>query len=39
MGFFGDPTDRVGDSFNFFMRPLSKLCVSDTHLRVREKHD
>ena len=39
MGFFGGPTDRVGDSFNIFVRPLSKLCVSDVHLRVREKHD
>ena len=38
MGFFGGPTDRVGDSFNFFVRPLSKLCVSDAHLHVREKH-
>ena len=38
MGFFGGPTDRVGDSFDFFARPLSKLCVSDAHLRVREKH-
>ena len=38
MGFFGCPTDRVGDSFNFFVRPLSKLCVSDAHLRVRKKH-
>ena len=33
MVFFGGPTDRVGDSLNFFVRPLSKLCVS-----VREKH-
>ena len=39
MGFWGGPTDRVGDSFNIFVRPLSKLCVSDAHLRVREKHD
>ena len=39
MGFFGGPTDRAGDSFNFFMRPLSKLCISDVHLHVREKHD
>ena len=38
MGFFGGPTDRVGDSFNLFVRPLSKLCVSGTHLHVREKH-
>ena len=38
MGFFGGPTDRVGDSFDFFVRPLSKLCVSDARLRVREKH-
>ena len=38
MGFFGGPTDRVGDSFNFFVHPLSKLCVSDTHFCVREKH-
>ena len=38
MGFFGGPTDRVGDAFNFFVRPLSKLCVSDARLRVREKH-
>ena len=30
MGFLGGPTDRVGDSLN--------LCVSDAHLRVREKH-
>ena len=36
--FGGGPTDRVGDSFNFFVRPLSKLCVSDAQLRVREKH-
>ena len=39
MGFWGGPTDRVGDSFNFFVYPLSKLCVSDAQLRVREKHD
>ena len=39
MGFFGGPTDRVGDSFKFFVHPLSKLCVSDTHLSVREKHE
>ena len=39
MGFLGSPTDRVGDSFNFFVRPLSKLCVSDAHLRIRENHD
>ena len=38
MGFFGGPTDRVGDLFNFFVHPLSKLHVSDVHLRVREKH-
>ena len=38
MGFFGGPTDRVGDSFNFFVCPLSKLRVSDAYLRVREKH-
>ena len=38
MGFLGGPTDRVGDAFNFFVRPLSKLCVSNAHLRVREKH-
>ena len=38
MGFLGGPTDRVGDSFNLFMRPLSKLCVSDVHLCVKEKH-
>ena len=38
-GLFGGPTDRVGDSFNFFVRPLSKLCVSDAHLCIREKHD
>ena len=25
-------------SFNFFVRHWSKLCVSDAHLRVREKH-
>ena len=37
-GLFGGPTDRVGDSFNFFVRPSSKLCVSDAHSRVREKH-
>ena len=36
--FFGGPTDRVGDSFNIFVHPLSKLCISDTHLRIREKH-
>ena len=39
MGFFGGPTDRGGDLFNFFVCPLSKLCVSDAHLRVREKHE
>ena len=38
MGFFGGPTDRVGDSFNFFVCPLSKLCISDMHLHVSEKH-
>ena len=38
MGSFGGPTDRVGESFNFFVNPLSNLCVSDTHLGVREKH-
>ena len=38
MGFLGGPTDRVGDLFNFFVRPLLKLCVSDALLRVREKH-
>ena len=38
MGVFGGLTDRVGDLFNFFVRPLSKLCVSDAHFRVREKH-
>ena len=38
MGVFGGATDRVGDSFNFFVHSLSKLCVSDAHLRVREKH-
>ena len=38
MDIFGGPTDRVGDSFNFFVRPFLKLCVSDAHLRVREKH-
>ena len=38
-GLFGGPTDRVGDSLNFFVRPLSKLCISDTHLCVREKHN
>ena len=32
MDIFGDPTDRVGDSFNFFERSLSKLCVSDLEL-------
>ena len=37
-GLFGGPTDRVGDSFNIFMHPLSKLCVSDALLHVREKH-
>ena len=37
-GLFGVPTDRVGGSFNFFVRPLSKLSVSDAQLRVREKH-
>ena len=36
--FLGGPTDRVGNSFNFFVRPLSKLRVSDAHLRLREKH-
>ena len=39
MGFFGSSTDRVGDLFNFFVHPLSKLCVSDAHLCVREKHE
>ena len=39
MGFFGNPTDRVRDSLNFLVHPLSKLCVSETHLRIREKHD
>ena len=39
MGFFESPTDRFGDSFNFFVRPLSKLFVSDAHLHVREKHE
>ena len=39
MVFFGGPTDRVGDSFNFFVHPLSKLCVSGMHLHIREKHD
>ena len=38
MGLLGGPTDRVGDLFNFFVRPLSKLCISDTHLCIREKH-
>ena len=38
MGFFEGPTDRAGDLFNFFVHPLSKLCISDTHLRIREKH-
>ena len=38
MGFLGGPTDRVGDSCNFFVHPLSKLCASDMHLCVREKH-
>ena len=28
MGFLGGPTDRVGDSFNFLVHPLPKLCVS-----------
>ena len=37
-GLFRGPTDRVGDLFDFFVRPSSKLCVSDAHLRVREKH-
>ena len=37
MGFFGGPTDTVGDSFHVFVHPLSKLCISDAHLRVREK--
>ena len=37
MGFLGGPTDRVGCLFNFFVRPLSKLCISDAHLCVREK--
>ena len=27
MGFLGGPTDRVGGLFNFFMHPLSKLCM------------
>ena len=39
MGFFESPTDRFGDLFNFFVRPLSKLFVSDAHLHVREKHE
>ena len=38
MGFLGGPTDRVGDSFNFCVHPLTKLCVSDMHLNIREKH-
>ena len=38
MGFFEGPTDRAGDSFNFFVHSLSKLCVSDARLHVREKH-
>ena len=38
MGFLGGLTDRVGDLFKFFVRPLSKLCVSDVHLHIREKH-
>ena len=33
MVFFEGPTDRVEDSLNFFVRPLSKLCIS-----VREMH-
>ena len=29
-----------GDSFNFFVHPLSKLCISGVHLHVtREKHE
>ena len=28
MGVFGGPPYRVGDLFNFFVHPLSKLCVS-----------
>ena len=39
MGFLGGPTDRAGDSFNVFVRPLPKLCISDVHLHVREKHE
>ena len=38
MGFLGGPINRVGDSFNFLVHPLSKLCISDAHLCVREKH-
>ena len=36
MGFLGGPTDRAGDSFNFFVHPLSKLCISDVHLYIRK---
>ena len=39
MVFFGGPTDRVGDSFIIFVRPLSKLCASDVQLHERKKHD
>ena len=38
MGFFEGPTFRVEDSFNFFVHPFSKLCISDAHLRVRDNH-
>ena len=37
VGFWGGPTDRVGDSLIFCVHPLSKLCISDMHLRIREK--
>ena len=37
--FLGVPLTELGTRLVFFMRPLSKLCVSDAHLRVREKHE
>ena len=36
--FLGVPLTELGTRSIFFMRPLLKLCVSNAHLRVREKH-
>ena len=38
MGFFWVPLTELGTRLIFFVCPLSKLCISDAHLRVREKH-